>query len=484
MNDKLTEEAKQQINDRIDALMTHLAPDADTPTHGTLQKKYLSNRSHAVAADQALQSVTSAAGFQHFCAEKQVGRLADNEYRYTIPFAELPPEVQDVSKGMTKRFAILDTKTQETRLEVAWGAPKPSLWAVTDGGADTWHHRLKLYYKYGLRGSEKYDPPHRSVRVRDRTINGADGGWVKSEFGLIFKYVRGPWQSEANFQLIKGGANELFGNFDHQFPIFRFYIYPRICDLRYSHCAPSDYGSDAHVKHIWQDIQSDPILTGLSDEYSPNRWRCWTQRFGFYWGSFDILLLICLYILVSRGVTKNLLRDFPELHGVAKWAEGFGVDYAVDHPVEMDIKNLKAASKALEMKRCKGSSSLLVVAESLCNLTTRRLGYAVANVPNPIEDKMMKDLDQNGTQVGSKEWHINQARGASLVYIKEMLGMLENGEFLHKMKFLTPKEVVGPKSLTEDNGVAKFVFDLAKHGAINEGKTMSFYRDRPPYKFF
>ena len=83
---------------------------------------------------------------------------------------------------------------------------------------------------------------------------------------------------------------------------------------------------------------------------------------------------------------------------------------------------------------------------------------------------MLKDLDDCGTQVGAKNRHINQARGASLPYTREMLGILENTNFPKQMKFLTPKEAVDPKSLIDDNGVAKFVFDLAKHGAINEGK--------------
>ena len=33
-------------------------------------------------------------------------------------------------------------------------------------------------------GGEKYDPPHRAVRVRDRAINKSDGAWIKSEFGV------------------------------------------------------------------------------------------------------------------------------------------------------------------------------------------------------------------------------------------------------------------------------------------------------------
>ena len=92
--------------------------------------------------------------------------------------------------------------------------------------------------------------------------------------------------------MAKGGNNELFGNFDHEFSISRFYIYPRFCDLHYSDGLSSDYGSDVHPKFIWQDIQSDPILTGIGDEYSQNRWRCWTQRFGFECVSLDVLLII------------------------------------------------------------------------------------------------------------------------------------------------------------------------------------------------
>ena len=96
----------------------------------------------------------------------------------------------------------------------------------------------------------------------------------------------------------------------------------------------------------------------------------------------------------------------------------------------------------------------------------------------------MKDLHQRNTQVGCKNWHTEQARGVSLTYIKEMLGKLEDQNFLRQMKFLKLEQIVGEKSLIEDNGVAKYVWNLVKHGAINEGKTMSFYRDRPPYKFF
>jgi hypothetical protein len=82
---------------------------------------------------------------------------------------------------------------------------------------------------------------------------------------------------------------------------------------------------------------------------------------------------------------KNLEQDFPNLMGVQKFLELMGTHYDEGSMKleDLDIKDLKAASKALEAKRHKGSGSLLVVAESLSNPTTRKLGYVTCHVPRP-----------------------------------------------------------------------------------------------------
>ena len=234
---------------------------------------------------------------------------------------------------------------------------------------------------------------------------------------------------------------------------------------------------------IWEEIQSDKIFTGVSEDYSPNRWKSWSDRVDFYEHSLEPLLLVCLYIMVSRGLTTNLEIDFPALHGIMKWVTSFETNLDTANPIELGVKSLKDASKALEAKRFKTSGSLLLVTESLSNLCTRRFGHADCNEPKPIEVNFMKDLDMCGTERGRYEWHLRQAKGESMIYIKEMIAILENEEFLDKMRFLKPSEVVGPQSLTEDTCVAQFVFDLAKSGAINEYKTQTFYALRPPYGF-
>jgi hypothetical protein len=356
------------------------------------------------------------------------GRLKPNEVEYAVAIEDLSEKVRAESVGMVRRAAVVDTVTGDTDLLVDWGAPRQSVWACTDGGSDTWQHRLKMFYKYQVRGSEKYDPPHREVRVRDKAINQSDGGWIKSEFGVCFAYVRGPWTSGSNFQLVGGGSRELFANFDENFSLFKDFMYERICRSKNRGRLPLGYGTPEHLKQTWQLIQKDKVIVGLSADYSANRWKSWTDRFQWYWESFDVLLLIALYILTTRGCLKNLEQDFPNLMGIQKFLElmGGSFDESDLKCEDLDIKDLKAASKALGAKRHKGSGSLWVVAESLSNTTTRKLGYATCHVPRPLEEKLMADITQSGTQVGCVDWHVAQACGTAYGVVREIFKTLED----------------------------------------------------------
>ena len=114
---------------------------------------------------------------------------------------------------MDFRWAIHNKKTDDTFLEIPWGESLPSIWSAIDGGADQWQQKLKQYYKFKIRGSERYDPAHRTTRCRERTIIAAQGSWIKAAFGVILSFVRGPWSSDANQQLIMNAAQEIWKNF-------------------------------------------------------------------------------------------------------------------------------------------------------------------------------------------------------------------------------------------------------------------------------
>jgi hypothetical protein len=219
----------EKMDNRMEVCAEKLPEDADRPRLGPLTKKYMSNREHCMAADAEIRSVTAATGYQHFVPASMTGALGPDEERYNTPLSDLPDDILDLSTGLKFRSSIHNTKTGETRLEVAWGPSMPSIWPCSDMGSDTWQHKLKLFYKYGIRGSEKHDPPHRTVRNREKALSKAKGTFVKNEFGIVFAYVRGPWNCESNLQLCRGGMKELFKHFTWRMPHLQQLSLPTHC---------------------------------------------------------------------------------------------------------------------------------------------------------------------------------------------------------------------------------------------------------------
>ena len=272
----LLPEGVEALEHRLEQLGEKLPAGSDRPKLGPLTRKYMANREHAVALDAALRSVTDTKGVVHF--KSTVGPLTASEFRYDMPFDDLPPDVKANSIGMKKRSCIFNITTEEPRLEVEWGSNLPSMWACSDMGSDTWQHRLKYFYKYMIRGSEKCDPPHRHVRNRETAINRSGCAFVKVEFGVVFSFVRGPWKSEANLQLVQEGAKELFRNFDENVIVFNM-VYERISRARNGGLLPLGFGTEGHTRATWLSTPDGRILTGLWEEYATNRWACWAQRF-------------------------------------------------------------------------------------------------------------------------------------------------------------------------------------------------------------
>ena len=185
---------------------------------GSLCKKYVSSRDHAVALDRALASVTPCA-LVDFKAPPNIGKLRSGEKRFLVPTKDLPEEVRAIAPEQPNRSCIVDSKG-DTRLELSWADDRRSLWCSSDMGSNAWQPKLKLYYTLGLRGSEKFDPPHRTVRNREGALSGANGKFIKSEFDIVFGWPGGPWNSGGNLQMIKAVAGEVKKNFDYTFILF------------------------------------------------------------------------------------------------------------------------------------------------------------------------------------------------------------------------------------------------------------------------
>ena len=307
----LTDEAKEKLEERMRALVEGVPSSSGK---GSLQTKYLANRHHCIAVDSAIKSITEVDGYNHFQAAFLPGRLLPGEKRYQLALTDLPEFLQRTSEGMRFRSAIIHEPTGMTRLEIQWGQLLPSCWDCTDHGSDAWMHKLKLYYKYLVRGSEVHDPPHKTVRNRETAVNQSEGHFIKLEFAIVLAWVRGPWGSEGNLQLLRAASREMFRNFDHRFALYRA-LYPQIVKSKYKGVFPAGYGTESHYEEVWFDIQFDKIIEKLGESYSPSRWKSWSDRFDYTAESFDVLLLFGLYILITRGVIASF-DDVPKLRGI------------------------------------------------------------------------------------------------------------------------------------------------------------------------
>ena len=204
--------AMDAFNARTDIMMKGL--DAPRGQKGSLCTTYMANRAHILANDWALQVLTTK-GYNHYKVPDNFGVLASTEHRYFVKVASLPDDLRELGaqQGHVERSCIYNSKTKETRLEVAWSEPRPSLWSLTDQGSSGWHGKLNLYYAYNVRGAERFYVPHRTVRNRALAIGASDGGFVKSEWPMLFGWCSAPHRTHGNGQLLRDVSVDIRRNF-------------------------------------------------------------------------------------------------------------------------------------------------------------------------------------------------------------------------------------------------------------------------------
>lgn len=245
----LTDEVKFNLVARVQDMVTDmLAPvDAKRKPKPSLQTKHLSSRAHGVALDLQLQSITSVNGMNHFLSDVRC-QLKPGDSRFYVDLEDLPDEMKAASEGYSRRSCIEDDKGQ-TRLEVIWSS-RPILCMAGDMGASAWKPKTKYVYSFGVRGTERHDAPHRTVRNRLLAISRAGGNFVKYEYDTLFAWMSGPWGSGGNGQLVKQAATEISKNFTHlDFPLFDL-LYERLTLCYHQGRVPTEFGTEAHRQHI------------------------------------------------------------------------------------------------------------------------------------------------------------------------------------------------------------------------------------------
>ena len=135
LKQKSTQAAKEKI---ADYLSRGRATVAKTKKLNIKQKR-LANKHSLQASDNALMGGLHIEGLSVFRVAHPPGPLGPTMGRFYIPMAGFPGPLQAVAHCRTRRSCIKDKDSGQTRLEVMWQLPRPSL-----------HHCIDTYGVCGV----------------------------------------------------------------------------------------------------------------------------------------------------------------------------------------------------------------------------------------------------------------------------------------------------------------------------------------------
>jgi hypothetical protein len=269
----LTECATQQLRDKVGKIFSNVDVDKKS-----LLKPLLSNKDHIRAEDVMFTRINER-GLTAFVPAQKVGALAITEKRFYVKVSDMPLEMVAASAGREVRSCIVDLTTKTTRLEVLWTEKRPSLFTVTDCGGQAFQGKHCLFKRdqLGLRGDALYDPPHRKVRNVSLAENRSGLRHAKMEWLIVQRFLGGPYGSHANLVMVQEGSKQYFAAFDHTEAIFGA-CYEIICLAFYKGRLPANFGSDDHMRQVWELTRNNPMIAAASWKSAQGRWFTFGKR--------------------------------------------------------------------------------------------------------------------------------------------------------------------------------------------------------------
>ena len=486
VNGVLTEGALQEFENKCRQLFAAQSDDT-TPIKGSLLRTLQANRDAILAEDHALV-LTTGRGLAHFLPSRRVGTTQAGERRYFVGVATLPPHLQACSPGRAQRACIYNARTNETRLEVSWQAPRPALFFTTDMGSAAWQGKRALFNVLGLRGGAIFDPPHRKHRNHILACNRAGLHFVRLEYAICQNYLRGPYGSQGHFGTVKAAAVEYYSSRDCSDHIFQ-YLYEPICEAYYGGEPPPGYGTIEHQQHVFALCAECPLLKRIGPATAFGRWFTWSKKNRFHEHDFAMLLPPLLYINIVRGSISSI-ADVPsflthappadEGDGDAAEAEPRPAGSSGDPLPRMSVRDSTRRVDAAQ-RRLKNKS--LFVAGVLSNPFSRKLMLLATYVPMPMELRHNLDVQAFATQRGCLDWAIGMASASYTQMLRDIWATLQNTELLRKVGFTAHQPVVCDAMHRENIVVANTAVELCRHLISLEIETNSYYSHRPPFMY-
>ena len=231
-------------------------------TKKDLVAKHQSNQLKVVACDRVLFRGTGIKGLKHFVGS-DVAPLPAGARRYFVPVEDMPHAMREQSGGRLFRSCI-ELPSGEKRLEVRWSKPRPSLWQLLDMGSKGWYSKMATTYELKARGSEIPCAAHRRVRNRELALTASRLGWVCMEWRIVQAWIHGPFDSSANYAMLKESLTEYVKSFSPADPWFRS-NYERIVMSKTRGVAPIGYGTEEHYNKTSYEMLESPLMKKMKD---------------------------------------------------------------------------------------------------------------------------------------------------------------------------------------------------------------------------
>lgn len=178
----------------------------------------------------------------------------------------------------------------------------------------SWGVRMALYTKFGLRGSFTNDPPHRRHNDCMNAYKHSGLTLLRLEAGIVYTFSLGPFKSDGWHGCLVQAAKQWHATSTFRDDLFQL-LYPHIVHDKYIGKPPGDYGSEKHMREVWDDI---PRCAGiLRQDFSMkfSRWYNFVEKTNAFRRWWSTVLAVLLYYGMFKGWLTGI-SDLPFLQAL------------------------------------------------------------------------------------------------------------------------------------------------------------------------
>eukprot|EP00971_Amphidinium_carterae_P112850 2234813-Amphidinium_carterae.2 len=284
-------------------------------------------------------------GLEVFKVSKPAEKLEEGQRRFkVVPGSGVPPEL--FSAGQHFRWAILDTTSKRTHIELSSSAPA-TLHICTDQGTVGYQAGFWMMQASGLSCTWKCDIHHRIHNDVKAAVRSSQLVVPQLAASAVFNLGAGPWSNNAYQNLISTAAREYFAIATVDEPLFQMHFDLLARDLTDGETRETQ----SHMESVLAKMKECSALWHYGASTQSSRWFAWYDRAAAYLQSWHAVLVVLTYYCSRRGWIKTP-SEIPVLRGCTLTEVLAGdVDVAVEEGLPPDEPSTKARSSAEALKQ-------------------------------------------------------------------------------------------------------------------------------------